>query len=80
MDLHALEALLYYCCLINGGLLLVSAGLLMGFQDTLLALHSRLLGVPPARLRVLYVQWLAAYKILFLLFNLSPYLALRLMS
>ena len=33
MDLHALEALLYYCCLINGGLLLISAGLLMGFQE-----------------------------------------------
>ena len=26
MNLHALEALLYYCCLINGGLLLISAG------------------------------------------------------
>ncbi|WP_372863886.1 DUF6868 family protein [Spongiibacter sp.] len=80
MSLLALEALLYYCCLINGGLLLVSSALLLLAPPQLLRYQSRLLHIPVPRLRLLYAQWLAQFKVLFIFFNLSPWLALKLLS
>ncbi len=77
MSLHALEALLYYCCLINGGLLLISSALLLLAPQPLLRYQSRLLRIPQPRLRFLYAQWLALFKVLFIIFNFSPWLALK---
>ena len=79
MSLLQLEALLYYCCLINGGLLLVSSAVLLQSPKALLRLQSRLLHIPIPRLQLLYTQWLVLFKVLYIFFNLSPWLALTLM-
>lgn len=79
MTLLQLEAILYYCCLINGGLLLISSALALQCPTAILRLQSRVLNIPAACLQLLYAQGLMLFKVFYIFFNLSPWLALMLM-
>ena len=79
MTLLQLEAILYYCCLINGGLLLISSAVALQCPTAILRLQSRVLNIPAARLQLLYSQGLILFKVFYIFFNLSPWLALMLM-
>jgi hypothetical protein len=52
--------------------------MLMLTNRFVIGLHSRLFQVDPVSLPKLYFAWLGNYKILIIMFNLVPYLALRL--
>lgn len=71
-------ALLGWCSLINIGLLAFFALTIVAGKRWLAELHASLFGLDPARLNTIYFNFLALYKILIIVFNLVPYLALRL--
>ncbi|SHM17958.1 DUF6868 family protein [Roseibium suaedae] len=80
MTLLELKAFLGWCSILNFGLLLVSALVLVLFADRLVRLHAALFQMDPADLRRLYLQSLAFYKVLILTFNIVPYVALVILT
>ena len=71
--------LLGWCAVLNIGLLSLSTLMVVGLGGSMRSLHSRLFAMTDAELNRAYFQYLALYKIAFLVFNLAPYLALRIM-
>ncbi len=80
MTLAQLTAFLGWCTLINVVLLTVSSVTLMFGGSGIRKLHARLLHLDEAELNKLYVTFLAHYKILIFVFNLVPYIALRIIA
>ena len=66
-----------WCTLINLVILSLTAFMLITMRRPLLKIHGKMLGMGEKDLLRLYVQFLAGYKVLWLFFNLAPYLALR---
>lgn len=65
---------------INIGFLLLATALLIAMKSSIQALHSRLLGVSVSDLPALYFEYLGRYKLLIIVFNLVPYIVLRLIA
>ncbi len=80
MTLEQLTTFLAWCTAINLGLLILWALALIvpPVRAAAVRTHAALLGVDPGELPRLYLQSLASYKMLWLVFNLVPYLVLRL--
>jgi hypothetical protein len=72
-------AFLGWCTIINIAILSLSSILLMVWKGKISTLHSRLFGVGQDNLKMLYIQYLANYKIAIIMFNITPYFALKLM-
>ena len=66
-----------WCTLINFGILLLSTLALVACGGFVTNLHGKWFQVEHAELRKSYFRYLANYKLLVLVFNLVPYLALR---
>lgn len=77
MTLDQFTVFLGWCTVLNIGLLIISSGFLILGGSIIRPIHSRVLGLGDAELNKLYVSFLAFYKILIFVFNLIPYLALR---
>jgi hypothetical protein len=80
--MHSLETLvtfLAWCTTINLAILVLTALLLLVVRRPLAGLQARMFGLSEADISRAYFQYLAQYKIVFLVFNLAPYLALRIM-
>jgi hypothetical protein len=69
-----------WCTVINLAVYMFTALFIIVFKGFTVAVHSKILAVEAAELPMLYLQFLAHYKIAILLFNLTPYLALKLMA
>ena len=80
MDLDEITLFLGWCTAINIGILTFSALVLFLFKDFVINTHSRLAGVSASQLPSLYFAYMGNYKIGILIFNLVPYIALKLMS
>ena len=65
---------------INIVVLLVATFILIVIRGTVVQIHKKLLGLTEDDLLRAYTQYLAQYKIAVFVFNLAPYLALRLMG
>ncbi|MDE2394076.1 MAG: hypothetical protein KGL43_00760 [Burkholderiales bacterium] len=78
MDVDLLLRFLGGCALVNYGLLVVWALLVLVARGPWLELQQRLFGLPPEPVRVLNCAGIALYKIGIILFFLVPYLVLRL--
>ena len=72
-----LTAFLGWCTLINLAFLGIATLALTAMRGTILSIHRRMFGIAEKDLLLLYMQYLANYKIVVLVFNLVPYLALR---
>jgi hypothetical protein len=66
--------------LINFALLSFSSIAIFGFKSFITEIHSKISGISPANLMPIYMQYLGSYKILIIVFNLVPYLALKIMQ
>ncbi|RUO44273.1 hypothetical protein CWE15_03640 [Aliidiomarina taiwanensis] len=73
-----LISLLGWCSLINIAILLLAFLMVTTLRETVMGIHSKLTGVSKEHLPVLYFQYLGQYKLLIVVFNLVPYLALKL--
>jgi hypothetical protein len=70
--------LLGYCTLINITLLLFTTIACSVLNEQISTLHGKMFNLEPADARSAYFNYLANYKLAILLFNLAPYLALKL--
>lgn len=75
-----LTQFLGWCSVINLALLLLSAFCLLLFTSRIAKLHAALFRLDAAGLPVTYFRYLAFYKVLTIVFNIVPYLALKIMA
>ena len=80
LDIQTLTHFFAWCTVINLGLLIFSAVILLVFNTQIKAIHSRLLSIDSANLNVLYFNFLGNYKILILVLNLVPYCVLKIIA
>ena len=69
-----------WCSVINISILILSTIMLTVMRSWVVSFHARMSGVDEADLPKIYFEYLGNYKILIFVFNLVPYLALRLMA
>ena len=80
ITLESLTTFFAWSSAINLGFL-VFASLLLGYaRGSIAQIHGRLFGLDEGDLARAYFQYLAQYKTAVFVFNLAPYLALRIMG
>ena len=79
-SIATIREFLGWCSVLNIGLLLLSATVLMTMRGLVVKIHAKMTGVSEADLPRLYLEYLGNYKILIIIFNLVPYFALRIMA
>jgi len=77
MTIEALTQFFAWMTLINLVLFLISAVFAMLFKNVGTAMHARMFGIDPKRATEIWYSYLGAFKIAFIMLNLTPYLALR---
>jgi hypothetical protein len=80
MTLPQLTDFLGWCTVINMGLMLLSLIAVTLFRAPATQLHAKMFGMDETALAAAYFQYLGQYKLLVILFNLVPYLALKMMA
>jgi uncharacterized protein DUF6868 len=68
-----------WCSIINIGLGLFSVIFMIFLRDPISRIHSKMFNLDAADLSRAYFQFLAQYKILTIIFNIVPYLVLKIM-
>ena len=76
-SLEALERFFGWCTLLNTGLLVIATIVAGPMREWTARIHGKMFGVSEADLSRAYFQYLAQYKIAIFIFNLVPYLALK---
>jgi len=77
---ETLTSFLGWCTVLNFGMLAFSAILVMVMRDWMTRTHARMFGVSEADLPRVYFQYLAQYQIAIFIFNLAPYVALKILA
>jgi len=80
MTIEMVTTALGWCLAINAILLGFAALVVMGFRSLVLHIHGKLFGLSDDDLVKAYFNYLANYKIAIIVFNLVPYLVLKLMT
>ena len=76
MDIETLTAFLMWCTIINGGLLVFWSVMVMAAPDWVYRTQSKFFPISRDTFNVAIYVFLGAFKIVFLLFNVVPYVAL----
>ena len=79
-SVETLREFLGWCSVINIGVLLLSSTMVVLMRGWLVNIHARMTGMNEEELPVLYFQILGNYKMLIILLNIVPYIALRIMG
>ena len=79
ISIEALTEFLGWCSVINIGVLMVAAFVLVVVRKPIAKIHAKMFGLDEADLSLLYIQYLGNYKIAIIVLNLVPYIALKLM-
>jgi hypothetical protein len=79
-SLQTVREVLGWCAVLNMAFLLFAGLYVMVFAEPVKRLHARMYGLSDADLSRAYFQYLAQYKIAIFVFNLAPYLALRIVG
>lgn len=77
MSVETITKVLAWCTTINLCLLILWSVLFTTSRDWILRIHSKWYKLSPEQFNAIHYGAIAFYKILFLVFNLIPYLALR---
>ena len=80
MDIRALKAFFGCCTVINGGLLILSTIVFIAAPDFIYNAHAQLFHLPREAFDAVIYGFLGLYKIVILVFNLVPYVALRIVT
>ena len=75
-----LTEFLGWTLVVNFGVLILAFLMLTLMRNTIAALHSKMFGLSEEDLSRAYLQYMAQYKIAIFVFNLAPYIALKLMA
>ena len=79
-SIDTIREFLGWCSVINISILVLSTIMLTVMRGWIVSFHSRTGGVDEADLPKIYFEYLGNYKILIFVFNIAPYLALRIMA
>ena len=77
ISIEQLTAFFGWCTVINIGLLLFSTLMVSLVRDFAINMHSKIFNLHPETLPAMYFDYLGRLKLLMIVFNLVPYLALR---
>jgi len=75
-----IREILGWCALLNIGILLFSSLILVIAGPACKRIHAKMFGLSEADLSRAYFQYLSQFKIAVIVFNLVPYLALRIVT
>ncbi len=79
-SIDTLTSFLGWCSVINIGVLVFTTIVLTIMRGPIASIHSRLFGLNQAELPSAYFQYLGNYKIAVFIFNVVPYIALKIMG
>jgi len=77
--IELIREFLGWCSVINIGLGLFSVIFMIFLRDPISRIHSKMFNLDEADLSRGYFQFLAQYKIITIIFNIVPYLVLKIM-
>ena len=69
-----------WCSIISSGILLFSTILLIVLKQPVKKIHSKLFDIDQEALPMSYFQYLGNLKIAIIVFNITPYIALKLLA
>ena len=76
MDFQKLTEFFKWCTIINVALFILSAIIFLAAPDFIYSVHGQLFHMPREAFDVVIYSFLGLYKIVILVFNLVPYVAL----
>jgi len=76
MNIQTLKTFFMWCTIINVALFIVSVILIIAAPDFIYSAHGQLFHMPREAFDVVLYTFLGLYKIIILVFNLVPYVAL----
>ena len=76
MDIQTLTSFFMWCTIINGGLLLLWSLAHVIAPDLVYNTQKKFFHLPKETFTVVFYSFIGLFKIIFLVFNLVPYLAL----
>ncbi len=76
MDLQTLTTFFMWCTIINAGLLILWTVFCVFAADFVYRMHSKWFPIPRETFNVVIYSFLGLFKIVFLVFNVVPYVAL----
>jgi len=79
-SIETITEFLGWCSVINIGLLILASIFLVIVRGPISKIHTKMFGLSEADISRAYFQYLAQYKIAILVFNLVPYVALKIMT
>lgn len=80
MTICTVQTFFMWCTIINGALLVFSALICAFAGDWIYRMHGTLFSLPRESFNVVLYGFIGVFKILFLVFNLVPYLALLILT
>lgn len=80
MDLSQVTAVFGWMLVINLGVYTLAAVLIVFARDWTSKLEARITGIAAEKWPQIFVDYLSRYKIAIMVFNLAPYLALRIVA
>ncbi len=78
--LETLTEFLGWASVINISILFLTSISLILMRESIMRIHSKMFGLDTTHLSEAYFQYLAQYKIAIFIFNLVPYIALKIMG
>ena len=78
--IETLTELLGWASVINICILIIASISVMLMRNAMISLHGKMFGLDSADLSRAYFQYLAQYKIAIFVFNLVPYIALKIIA
>jgi hypothetical protein len=79
IDINQITIFFGWCTVINMVIYAFSALFIIVFKSVTIRIHSKLIGVDASELPSLYFKFMGNLKIFIIVFNLTPYIALKLM-
>jgi hypothetical protein len=76
MEISILKSFLLWCSIINGGMLLLSSAMLIFAGGWVYVIHSKLFGISRDAFNIMIYCFIGVYKMLWLMLNVVPYVAL----
>ncbi len=79
-SIEVVREFLGWCSVINIGMLFLSTIMLIIMRGWIVNIHAKMTGVSESELPAIYLQFLGNYKMLIIVLNLVPYIALKIMT
>ena len=77
MSIEEIAVLLGWCTVVNIGILMLTVVMLTLFRKPVQSLHTKMTGLSADDLNQAYFQYMGQFKIFCIIFNLTPYLVIR---